>query len=90
MNIQELREAEPNSMLAVGTGYYPEIFDYPIAWVAVKGDTTDWSIYWKPLVHQELSPTFLDCAKSGDKIHNKRTIQRMVDPDNETMEVYRR
>ncbi len=56
-------------------------------WVAVRGDIHDWAIY----CDNPYSPQFdyEGVAESGDKIHNREIVKRLVPCDKEALEMYR-
>jgi len=58
-----------------------------LLWVAVKGDIDDFAIYAMPV---ELANWSAGRVRDfGDKIHDRKTIQRLLDCDDEVLARYR-
>ena len=86
LTIKQLEEMKPGLRFATGTGNYPELSEYDIRWVAVRGDgMADWCIYYHHLQND------VDMvAREGDKCFTKSVIKRLVPCDDETYGRYRR
>ena len=58
-----------------------------LLWVAVKGDVDDFAIYVMPV---ELANWSIARVRDfGDKIHDRNTIQRLLNCDDEVLAKYR-
>jgi len=58
-----------------------------IKWVAVRGGIHDWAIYADNPYYPQFS--FEKVRDSGDKLHNREIVKRLVPCDNEALGMYR-
>ena len=84
LTFAQLKQMDPFTIFATGTGTYPEVENVPIRWVAVRGGIHDWCIYY--LEEDEIT----DNIKShGHKIFTKEVIKRLVPCTEEAFKMYR-
>ena len=55
-----------------------------LRWVAIRGYGHDWAIYCAPASFNKLTT-----AKFGNKLSDKKTIQKLVKCDEEAIQMYR-
>ncbi len=90
LTVKRLKAMDPGEKFATGT-----IIDNPMGiniantgemlrWVAVRGGIHDWAIY----VGKEALPVD-SVASYGDKIRNEASIKKLVEADEEALEMYR-
>ncbi len=81
---EKLKQMKPGEIIATGIGFYVEIIDMEIRWVAVRGGTYDWCIYYH---RAEESIEYI--KRSGDKMFTESVIKRLVPCDNKAWDLYR-
>jgi len=84
LTFAQLKQMEPVSIFASGTGLYPEVENVPIKWVAVRGGIWDWCIYY--LEENESKERI---KTNGHKIFTKSIIKRLVPCTEEAFNMYR-
>lgn len=57
-----------------------------LKWVAKKGCAPDWTMYF----HWDDENSYQDVADQGDKLSDRKTIQRILNCDDEVMLLYRK
>ncbi len=90
LTLKKLKEMDPRTIFAKG-----EIVDSPdginmtgsgklLRWIAVRGMIHDWAIYchWADKSYEWI-------RRSGDKVHSKENIKRVVNCTDESFEMYR-
>lgn len=89
LTLQQLKDMEPG-VFASG-----EVVDGPdgvnmtgsnreLRWVATRGGIHDWAIYIHEAYHSEEY-----VKNSGDKIHNREIVKKLVPCDDEALGMYR-
>lgn len=81
-----LDKMEPETIIGYGVSTTLNLIsdDRPLKWVAVRGYAPDWAIY-----AHEAHQTTEFVMQSGDKIHNRETIKRLIPCDEEALKSYR-
>jgi hypothetical protein len=90
LTIQQLKDMEPDTIFATGTAK-----DEPgslnmartgqeLHWVAIRGGIHDWAIYVAPADWEDEH-----IASSGDKVHDRENIKKLVECDEEALGMYR-
>lgn len=79
-----LESLEPETYFATGTTHDLRLFKEPVRWVAIRGNITDWAIYY----HRAYK-TVLEVMVEGDKVRSREVVKDLVPCDDETLNLYR-
>lgn len=93
LTITDLIQMKPNTIFSNGSVRH-------VHWVAVRGDIHDWAIYSCPNPWTLLgkTPYYLylsslhineSCRLYGQKLHDEKTIKRLIPCDDEALKMYR-
>ena len=89
LTLKKLKEMKPG-IFATGTttddqnGINMTGSGKALRWVATRGTIHDWTIYIHEAFFNE--QYIKDC---GDKVHNKKTVEKLVPCDSKALEMYR-
>lgn len=90
LTLQQLKDMEPDTIFATGETKdgYDTVNMYgkgqDLKWVATRGGIHDWAIYIAPDDWDDLR-----IKQFGDKVHDRKSIKKLVPCDDEALEMYR-
>jgi hypothetical protein len=90
LTLQQLKDMEPDTIFATGetTDGYDAVNMYgkgqQLRWIATRGGIHDWAIYIAPSDWSED-----EIKATGDKVHNRTSVRKLVPCDDEALGMYR-
>lgn len=90
LTLQQLKDMEPDTIFATGETKdgYDTVNMYgkgqDLKWVATRGGIYDWAIYIAPDDWDDLR-----IKQFGDKVHDRKSIKKLVPCTDEALEMYR-
>ena len=93
LTVEQLKEMNDEEIFAKGqfmdNEYGINVWnsDHVMDWVAVRGTTHDWAIYYTPAYDRMLETNL---ALKGDKLLGEDNIRRLVNCDDDSYKMYRR
>lgn len=84
LTLQDLNKMEPYTTFSHGVTHDPRLFRDPVRWLAKKGGSNDWAIYYHL---EEKSLDFIE--NSGDKCFTSEVIRELVPCDDNALKAYR-
>ena len=84
LTIENLKEMEPDHIIATGVVLNERLYHKPVRWVAKRGRVHDWAIYY-----DKEEKTELQVQNWGNKCFTESVIRELVPCDDSAMKMYR-